>query len=441
MITHLFESSISLFDSILCIYFMMKFNNSSWKKSRFAIPAIVLYFVVTLIGDYVMPNFNMVTTIALLLISIAYAFTVCERHYVRAIIAACIYKMVFILLSSLIITVLSLLFTDFQLLLYGGNSIGRYVYVVIHKVALFAILTFLIHIFNKDDYMEIKNGVYTLIISITTIIGLAATFAIIMLSDFDKYGNQILVITSSFVLVNIIVYFMTAQIQKLQKNKYELQLLQEKEKFEQERHNDISVMWENIRKVQHDMKQHLTVILCHLENGEVDKCRQYVDEFLPTINYTNRLVSTENTVLDYLINTKLGSLKDTEIYVSEKIVDLSDIREADLACIMGNVFDNAIEAIKNLEDKRIELIFDFINANRVIICRNTIEKSVLEHNKTLKSTKPGREGNGLGHKIIEKVVKDYGGMVGYFEENGMFGVEIILPIPDYMLNRSEEWDI
>lgn len=288
---------------------------------------------------------------------------------------------------------------------------------------------------------EINNGISVMLVSIATIIGIGTTMLISMSLESDIFQLQVMIITAAFVLVNIIVYLMTGQIQKLQQIKYELQLLREKETFDEERHNDISVMWENIREVQHDIKQHLTVISCHLDNGEIDKCEQYVDELLPTINYTNRLVSTENTVLDYLINTKLGALKDTEIYISETIVDLSDIREVDLACMMGNVFDNAIDAIKNLEDKRIELIFNFINANRVIICRNTIEKSVLEHNKELKSTKPGRNGTGLGHKIIEKVVKNYGGMVDYFEENGMFGVEIILPIPDYMLNRSEEWDI
>lgn len=441
MITYLFESSISLFDSILCIYFMMKFNNSSWKKSRFAIPAIVLYFVVTLIGDYVMPNFNMATTIALLLISIAYAFTVCELHYVRAIIVACIYKIIFILLSTIIFNVLSLFYSDLDLILYAGKSIGRYIYVILHKVSLFAVSDLIVKIFNKDDHWEINNGISVMLVSIATIIGIGTTMLISMSLESDIFQLQVMIITAAFVLVNIIVYFMTGQIQKLQQIKYELQLLREKETFDEERHNDISVMWENIREVQHDIKQHLTVISCHLDNGEIDKCEQYVDELLPTINYTNRLISTENTVLDYLINTKLGALKDTEIYISETIVDLSDIREVDLACMMGNVFDNAIDAIKNLEDKRIELIFNFINANRVIICRNTIEKSVLEHNKELKSTKPGRNGTGLGHKIIEKVVKDYGGMVGYFEENGMFGVEIILPIPDYMLNRPEEWDI
>ena len=35
--------------------------------------------------------------------------------------------------------------------------------------------------------------------------------------------------------------------------------------------------------------------------------------------------------------------------------------------------------------------------------------------------------SGYGHKIVEKIVKDHRGMIDYFEEGDMFGVQIILP--------------
>ena len=89
--------------------------------------------------------------------------------------------------------------------------------------------------------------------------------------------------------------------------------------------------------------------------------------------------------------------------------------------------DNAIEALSDVSEKRIELLFSVQNDNRVIICKNTIKESVLKNNKELKSTKASGDSHGWGHQIVAKIVADYHGMVDYFEEFGMFGVQIILP--------------
>lgn len=432
----IFESFISLLDSVLCVYFIMKFNNSSWKKSKLAIPAILLHFLITLVSDYVMPYFSMALSLVLLILAILYAISICKKHYVRAIITACVYKMEFILLSSVIVTVLSFFYTNINELLYGSYNIGRYIFIAIHKVALFALSNFLVHVFNKNSRLEMKTGFYTLGISLTTILGLGVTMVESHKSAQAGSQFQFLIITAAFVLINIIVYFLISQVQKLQESKYELKLLQEKMKFEEDRHNDISVLWNNTRKIQHDIKQHLTVISNQLADGAIDECQKYVDELLPTIERMGKLVKSDNAVLDYIINTKLGSLEDTHVHISNTIADLSDVRDVDLACLMGNMLDNAIEATKALDNKRIELLFAMQNSNRIIICKNTIAESVLKTNKELASTKPNRDRHGLGHLIMEKIVKDYNGFVDYFEEDGMFGVEIILPLPEEAYNST-----
>ncbi len=434
MTNYIFETIVSLFDSILCIYFILKINNSSWKESKFAIPSIFLYFAVTLIGDFIDPNYSMFITGSLLLVLIFYALSVCGKRYIKGIITACIYQVVYILLSALLFNIISL-FTDSNIL-YASGSIGRYLYVILHKIALFAILSFIINIFGKDDYLEKKNAIYTLIISIATLIGIGTAMLVSTTPEGSKFQVQLVIITATFILVNIIVYILISQIQKLQKSKYELQLLQEKIKFEEERYKDVSIMWNNIRDVQHDIRQHLTVISCQLDNGEISQCKQYVSQLIPNINYTCKLVKTENDVLDYLINAKLGSLKNTDVTIKGIITDFSDIQDSDLACLFGNIFDNAIEATAPLDDRRIELIFNLQNTNRIIICKNTITESVLKHNKSLASSKPSRSGHGLGHKIIEKIVREYEGIVDFFEDDGMFCVEIMLPVPYDMINQK-----
>ena len=45
----------------------------------------------------------------------------------------------------------------------------------------------------------------------------------------------------------------------------------------------------------------------------------------------------------------------------------------------------------------------------------------------LKTTKKSKDAHGFGTKIIAKIAADYHGMVDYFEDFNMFGVQVVLP--------------
>ena len=425
------EPAISLFDSIMCVYFITKFNNVPFRKNKFLIPAILIIFGFTLINDYFMSGFNTFATFIFLALYIVYALTVAKGHYIRAILSAFMFEIVFVLLSSLIYVAISMTIHNFDDALQGSGSAVRYIYMVIHKVSLFAVLKILLHVFKADHSLDLWNSVLTFLFSFVTIIGLGMTMHISATMDAGPIDFQILMITVAFIVVNLILYILIAQIQKLLQSRYKLRLLEEKMEFEKNRHNDATAIWTNIRKVQHDMKQHLNVISEQLENGDIEDCKKYLADLLPNVERMGKMIKSENKILDYIINSKLSNLKDTKIIISGSIGDLSDINELDLACLFGNMIDNAVEAIQTVEEKQIELLFFRQNANRIIICKNTVNGSVLKSNRALKSTKKGGDSHGYGTQIIAKIVSDYHGMIDYFEEFNMFGVQIVLPDPGF----------
>ena len=281
--------------------------------------------------------------------------------------------------------------------------------------------------FKARNKMELKHGIIALIFSFTTILGLGAT----MHMSFNAPSTQLqaMVIAIAFTLCNVILYLLIYQVQKHQQKEYELRLLNERVASTEARHKEITVIWEQARKLQHDMRLHLGIINEYLEKNEVERSKEYINELLPKIQGQRAFTFAENPILEYLINSRLSSLTDTEIVISGSIGDLSDIKDSDLLCLVGNILDNAVEAIARVkrDKKRIELLFLRQNSNRIIICKNTIEKSVLDENSELKTTKAPSSEHGYGTKIIAKIVSDYGGMVDYFEEFNMFGVQVILP--------------
>ena len=423
------EIATSLFDSILFVYFIIRYNRATFKTSKLTIPTIMTLFGITLVGDFLLPDYYPVISIVLFLIATSFSLWISKKHKFRAIVAACIYEATFVLLSSFLYMGLSLIIKDFETLMLGSTGVSRFIYIFLHKIALFAILQFILHVLKSDESMNIGNGVLTFFLSLATMFGLGAALYIAVFPEATSFQPHMLIIVLAFILTNVFLYILLYQIQKLQKSKYELKLLEEKMAFEEARHNDASAIWDNVRKVQHDMKQHLTVMAGYLEQNDNDACQTYIETLLPQVDQMGKLIRSDNAILDYLINSKLCSLKNTRVIISGSIGDLSDIRDADLACLMGNILDNAIEAVEQVEEKRIELLFSKQNSNRIIICKNTVKESVLKNNRELRTTKMSGDSHGWGHQIVEKIVSDYHGMIDYFEEFGMFGVQIILPGP------------
>lgn len=428
MITYIFETVASIFQCFIGINFIIKFNRSTWLKCKLAFPIFFLILSIVLIGDHIDSGFSTYISSLITIIYFIFALLICQKKYVRGIISVCIEQSVIIIVGSLLYAIFSALLNDFDLLLHGSDSTGRYIYVVISNLLIFTVLKLALAIFNSDDILDVKTGVIAFIMSIITLIGMSVPMSLAELPFSKEIQSQILLLTLILVSINVILYVMIAQIQNLQRSKYELQLLQEKIKFDENRHNDAAAIWDNVRKVQHDMKQHLTVMSGQLSENKVNECKAYINTLLPSIEQFGNTIKSDNKVLDYLINSKLCNIKDAQIIVSGSVGDLSDIRDIDLACLIGNVLDNAIEAVAELERKKIELLFMKQNSNRIIICKNSISKSVLAENKALHSTKTRADSHGYGHIIINKIVEDYNGMVDYFEEDRMFGVQIILPI-------------
>jgi len=428
----LIEFGISLFDAVLAVCFISRFNNAplSPKRNKFSIPTVVIIFGFSIINDLLLSGFNLLGTFIFLTLYILYALFISDGRYIKGIISACIFEVVFVLLSSLLYLIITFIIEDYAEISQGSNGIFRYTYVIIHKILLFVILKIILLIFKGDGTVEIKQGIITFLFSCATVFGLGATMYIASVDTSARIQSQTVILTVVLTFSNVALYVLIYQMQKYQQNKYQLKLLQEKIAFEEARHNDAAAIWSNIRKVQHDIKQHITVISAFIEDNKIESCRRYLDDLMPSVGNIGNLISSDNKALDYLINSKLTPLKDTKIVISGSIGDLSDINEFDLVCLMGNILDNAIEALEKLKDpndKRIELLFLKQNSNRIIICKNTVESPVLSSNSELKTTKRSKDAHGFGTKIIAKIVSDYHGMVDYFEEFNMFGVQVILP--------------
>ena len=102
--------------------------------------------------------------------------------------------------------------------------------------------------------------------------------------------------------------------------------------------------------------------------------------------------------------------------------------EIDLCCIIGNLFDNAIEACEKLpeEQRVIRVYMDMKNTQLYISFTNfTAGKKLKKEGKLFRSTKG--EGHGFGLVRIDAIVERLGGYISRNSEDGAFTTEILLP--------------
>lgn len=133
---------------------------------------------------------------------------------------------------------------------------------------------------------------------------------------------------------------------------------------------------------------------------------------------------------DTILNSKISLANDRGIRVEADahIPALLNLSAVDLCTILGNLFDNAIEASVALppEQRVIRVYMDMRGVQLYISFLNFTGGGKLKKlGNMIKSSKGGDHGLGLGR--IDSVVKKLGGYLSVNSEDGAFTTEILLP--------------
>ena len=423
------EILATVVDVVFLAWFVPRFVGMSLRKRPLALILLFAELAYQLIADHFFKGFDLIYIIGVLIISTGFAFSLNKKKPTWCVFAGLLYLITPMLLNSLVYFVFSLFVEQLDAVIQGSDSYLRVLYILACKIIQFAFYRLILQIFKKDQSLDLKNGILSFLFTTATALSLGALIEISTLCESPSADAMILALACILILLNVILYLMIYQVQMLAKSKYELSLVHKQMEFERSRMEDAHIIWENIRKVKHDLKNHFTVIRGTLDEGDTESCKQYLDSLYQTVESMGNLIQSGNSAIDYIINSKLSNLDSVRVLVSGYVGNYNDIEAADLACILGNIIDNAIEAQEKVEsDKCIELHFLQKSANRIIICKNSVSGSVLNENSDLKSTKTSPEWHGLGHQIVERTVQKYHGWIDYFEEEQTFGVQIILPV-------------
>lgn len=148
-----------------------------------------------------------------------------------------------------------------------------------------------------------------------------------------------------------------------------------------------------------------------------------------SIVYTNHRVV--NAILSEKAREASAAEIDFDIYVEPGIM-FGETADSDLAAMLGNLLDNALEAVKGCaEDKRKIILRIYMEKEgRVSVIKlvNYFTEKPQQQKSGFISLKREKEMHGIGIKSVENTVKKYGGYLQCLVDEECFTAILVLPV-------------
>lgn len=274
-------------------------------------------------------------------------------------------------------------------------------YFLVLMIMLFAIVCFLIQIYQYELSEEILAGIEN------ATCGIFMLVLIINMISFEIFKSSIF------------------QARKYAEEKARLEM------YEMQRAH-YRLTTEQIKKLsalRHDFKNHLYVIAERIRRGENKEAIAYIDKIGASTEEAGSIIVAENEILATILTVKNVICKNKDIgFVCEIACEKIHIEDMDLNTVVANLLDNAIEASEKCEKDQRNISFKIKDVKQFIViecCNNCKEKSAGKKH-IFQTTKDNKEEHGYGMENIKETVEKYGGQTEFSCESGVFSAKIMM---------------
>lgn len=197
---------------------------------------------------------------------------------------------------------------------------------------------------------------------------------------------------------------------------------------------EVETVYQQMQGIRHDYRNHLQVMSAYLTKQDYSALDDYLLALTNELNQVDTIIRTGNTLIDAIVNTKLTRAKQqgVTLYANALAPAQLDLETIDLAILLGNLMNNALEATtrpskqtpSDADEQFIRLYIAPMKDNLYISVTNTMAENPGTNFLSWKA--PNRQGYGL--KRIGQVVDKYDGIMKQSWEEGIFATEITLPL-------------
>ena len=257
-----------------------------------------------------------------------------------------------------------------------------------------------------DSTFKSKYSWFLIVISIGTII--------VGMLTVNAQTTHDYIIASVLLIINFLNFYVYNLEQKNLETKHKLRLIEMSNHAYRNQLQILQNSQKKLRFMRHDLRKHFLRIRDMISSESYADIPSYLDEMEEAIIVPQEFSKSGNKDVDSLINYELTLAAEfgTEIHCDVSLPDQLNVTAFDMTVILGNLLDNALEALRHAQEKRLHVL---IREKRGIIkleITNTFDPDYTR-------APDGRE-HGIGLMSVTNTLEKYHGKLETFPKDKEF---------------------
>lgn len=307
---------------------------------------------------------------------------------------------------------------DTDLLMQAGAA--RVIYVVFSNLIQIPLLTLVSHFFNRE---ESDLRIVWLLPLISIQLASISVCYVVQCHAADKdFPDYMVFFMAVLLFVNIMIVFYVEALRKNEKEKYLAELTEQHYHLQIEYYQQLLEKQQETKALWHDIKKYTAAMQAVAAQNDSEQLRQIAQAAEDAYERVKDISAVGNPVVDALLNQYLRSAKENQIQVLLDITipEVLAISTLLLSVVIGNTFDNAIEACRLIAPEKRVIHLQLRKQNRILFY--SIENPYIDAVTQLRVGKH----HGYGLKNVERAVNQNNGNFQVEKSKGLFVIQIRL---------------
>ena len=253
---------------------------------------------------------------------------------------------------------------DTDLLMQVGAA--RLIYVVFSNLIQIPLLILVSHFFNRE---ESDLRIVWLLPLISIQLASISVCYVVQCHAADKdFPDYMVFFMAVLLFVNIMIVFYVEALRKNEKEKYLAELTEQHYHLQIEYYQQLLEKQQETKALWHDIKKYTTAMQAVAAQNDSEQLRQIAQAAADAYERVKDISAVGNPVVDALLNQYLRSAKENQIQVLLDITipEVLAISTLLLSVVIGNTFDNAIEACRLIAPEKRMIHLQLRKQNRIL---------------------------------------------------------------------------
>lgn len=285
-------------------------------------------------------------------------------------------------------------------------------------------------LYNYKSRKENKNVSINLFLVSVTVPALTLSYEIMFVNNSGITQSKVIISVVILFIINITVFYLYDSLSRNYIRQQKLYILKTENELYSKQCEIMQSSTKELQSFRHDMNNQFIALSELFESQDYNGAKKQLNSLINLTKIKILYSSSGNVIIDGLINYKLQNVQNNNIIVKTEITIPSELpfATADIVTVLGNLIDNALDALQNVspENRSLYLKISFSQQKLIIKISNSYNGNIISKGRKIKTSKNDPKNHGYGLNNISKTINKYHGYMEIDYSNSIFTVDIIM---------------